>query len=442
MKNIFITTKGLLLAMLIIGNLFYSQIRVVGNNPNPNQEMGNTSAFIDGSSQNDLNSTTNVGKGIAFPRTDLSVFTEFAGSTSGIPTSFPHYYDGLIVYNIADSGVAGIGSTEGTLCRGFWYYENPSANLSGGTWRPLNPGQCSNNNDGSVAAFTCSSITEPTGIIQGIPYTGIMSIPYTGGNGGSYSGATLYSGNGLIFSIPQGHLATGSGTLTVNISGTAINTGTTTFDINFLGASCPGKSVIVGSRPVDPGNLDDWDTHNVGANRGASPHIINENIHGDYYQWGKKLPAATKTTPAGSIPGWSYDYSPDGAWSSTTKTANDPCPTHYRVPSLQQWATLFSTHTAIEAYGPWVMNGFDSAVRIQDQNKMLTLPISGVRVSNDGALTARGIWGLYWTSSIENGTLAHVQYFAKVPNTAITVDHTIKTVDRLDGLSVRCIRYE
>lgn len=114
---------------------FYGQVRIA--NSNNNQAAQNSSAFIDASSNTTFNGSTNVGKGLLFPRTDLTQFNAFGGTPIGIPNSYPYYYDGLVVYNTANSGVAGIGSTEGTLNPGYWFYENKTKTVAGGTWRPL-----------------------------------------------------------------------------------------------------------------------------------------------------------------------------------------------------------------------------------------------------------------------------------------------------------------
>ncbi|CAA7391357.1 FISUMP domain-containing protein [Chryseobacterium fistulae] len=250
MKQRFINMKKLVaLALLVVSNLFYSQIRVVGNTPNPNQEMGSTSAFIDGSSQSDLNATTNVGKGIAFPRTDLSTFTSFAGSIVGIPTSFPYFFDGLIVYNIAASGVAGVGSTEGTLCRGFWYYDNPStSSTTTGTWRPLRPDQCSV--DPFVTTLDCATATfNPSTLAQGTAVTGgILTVPYTGGNGANYPAETV-TVNGLTFTRNGGTLATGNGTLQYSFSGTPTTAGAMNVHVTLGDKSCDATITVTGGSP-------------------------------------------------------------------------------------------------------------------------------------------------------------------------------------------------
>ena len=121
MKKIFLT---IILCGVFIAN---SQVRFVSTS----NTSVNSSAFIDASSQNTNNSSVGIGKGLVFPRVDLSTFS-FVSGTTGILTNFPTRYDGMIVYNTTDGGVANVGSTSGTLSPGFWFYENKSATL---TWR-------------------------------------------------------------------------------------------------------------------------------------------------------------------------------------------------------------------------------------------------------------------------------------------------------------------
>jgi hypothetical protein len=121
--------------ILCVAYTGHAQVRIV-NSAN-NTGLNNSPAFIDASSNPNVNGSANVGKGLIFPRVDLSAMTAFPSVTAGIPSSFPTRFDGMIVYNTATTGTAGVGSTQGTLSPGFWYYENKSATNTGGTWKPL-----------------------------------------------------------------------------------------------------------------------------------------------------------------------------------------------------------------------------------------------------------------------------------------------------------------
>jgi hypothetical protein len=128
--------KKIFLSIILLGvYTANSQVRLVST---ANTSV-NSSAFIDASSQNTNNSSVGTGKGLVFPRVDLSAFT-FVSGTTGVATNFPTRYDGMIVYNTKDGGSANVGTTEGVLAPGFWFYENKTASLTGGTWKPLGSG--------------------------------------------------------------------------------------------------------------------------------------------------------------------------------------------------------------------------------------------------------------------------------------------------------------
>lgn len=137
-------------------NFSHAQIRIV-NSVN-NSSANNSSAFIDASSNSTTNATTNVGKGLLFPRTDLTTFTSLSGTPVGIRTSYPTRFDGMVVYNTATSGVAGVGETQGTLTPGFWYYDNKSNTVNGGTWRPI-IGESGNSGSGTFNILTTETLT-------------------------------------------------------------------------------------------------------------------------------------------------------------------------------------------------------------------------------------------------------------------------------------------
>jgi hypothetical protein len=134
--------KQLLLAAIMLGGVSTLTAQVRMANGNVIAAASNSSAFFDAGSTPTWNSSTNVGKGMIFPRVQLSQFTSFSIAGTVISNNYPTRFDGFIVYNTDESGVAGVGSTQGTLSRGFWYYDNPNGSGSGGsfttgTWRPL-----------------------------------------------------------------------------------------------------------------------------------------------------------------------------------------------------------------------------------------------------------------------------------------------------------------
>lgn len=117
-----------------------------------------SSAFLDASSNAANNNTTNVAKGMIYPRVDLSTFTAFGGTPIGAPTSYPTRYDGFVVYNTKEGGTAGVGKTQGTLSGGYWYYDNKSTSTNGGTWKPMGFDNPWKKTDGSIATAASDSI--------------------------------------------------------------------------------------------------------------------------------------------------------------------------------------------------------------------------------------------------------------------------------------------
>ena len=130
-KTLFITL------ILVVSAASYGQVRIV--NTLSNTIATSSSAFIDASSTNANNSTLNIGKGLVYPRMDLTKFDSFSGSgTIGLPNNYPGRYDGMQVYN------TGTGKTLSSasdiivdVVPGFWYYKNKSTNVKGGTWTEI-----------------------------------------------------------------------------------------------------------------------------------------------------------------------------------------------------------------------------------------------------------------------------------------------------------------
>ncbi|MDY3364222.1 hypothetical protein PG623_09450 [Riemerella anatipestifer] len=125
-KQIFI------LGALSINILSYAQIKT--NKTVSQDVIPNQTAFLDASSTPQWNTSTNIGKGLVFPRTDLTQLNTLIATPNGVSLAYPNRLDGMIVYNTA-TGKSAIGNVDVTS--GFYYYENKSNTLSGGIWKPL-----------------------------------------------------------------------------------------------------------------------------------------------------------------------------------------------------------------------------------------------------------------------------------------------------------------
>ncbi len=227
MKNIFTT-------VLAIASVSLSaQLR---NNLTPaNGAVTSTTAFLDASSSTTWNGSTNNGKGLVFPRTNLVSMTSLAAPVNGLPTAFPTLLDGMIVYNTA-TGTAATGTAGVSVVPGFYYYDNKTSNLNGGTWKPFNTavdpkfnvtnaatGTATNTLvDGTqvyaikgqfttTAGSTAVTITPPTGITSMYGITIYKKAGVGTGNGNK----VVYARDLYSYDIATGAAVTGSQNISV-----------------------------------------------------------------------------------------------------------------------------------------------------------------------------------------------------------------------------------
>ncbi|CAA7197059.1 fibrobacter succinogenes major paralogous domain-containing protein [Chryseobacterium potabilaquae] len=297
----------------------------------------------------------------------------------------------------------------------------------------------------NVTSLDCANaVFSPSTIIQGQSYTGTMSVPYTGGNGEPYPQQS-FTQNGLTFTLPAGTLLTGNGNLVYNVTGNATSAIAMSIPITFGSASCNvSKTVTTGGGSVTMcmanNTIKAWATHNLGADTSLDPNVPVKEIHGYYYQWGVKDHVADTDTPVGAISGWNTTTASNGAWNSGTeaspvKTALDPCPVGFRVPTKSEYADLVN-NTSNSIIGTFAIDptNFGSAKQFicPGNGNKLTFPASGQRNRDNGALTLRGSAGIYWTSTDYSNANAYYYYF-------INSSVNSANYNRAIGWSVRCI---
>ncbi|CAA7195893.1 fibrobacter succinogenes major paralogous domain-containing protein [Chryseobacterium potabilaquae] len=300
----------------------------------------------------------------------------------------------------------------------------------------------------SVTSLDCSSaVFSPTTITQGMAYTGTLAIPYIGGNGAPYPQQT-FTQNGLTFTLPAGTLVAGNGNLVYNITGTATTSGAMVIPINFGGASCNANITVATGNSVMmcmSGNTNRaWATYNLGADTSLDPNIPVKEIHGNYYQWGRIAVAADTDTPSGAISGWNTTPAPNDSWNTGTEaapiknTANDPCPSGFRVPTITEWQSLGNNNT-VSKVGTFTTGSFTSAIVFSCGANKLTLPMAGARMQLTGLLKNRGIQGFYWSNTIFGSFpgAAYNMYIIGNPNPPIILSND--NGERSDGYPIRCI---
>jgi uncharacterized protein (TIGR02145 family) len=211
------------------------------------------------------------------------------------------------------------------------------------------------------------------------------------------------------------------------------------YRVTSIGGTCAGSQArqLLGCGAfIAPGVYKDFACFNLGAtDETLDPNTPVQQIHGNYYQWGRSGAVATASTGPGAIGGWNTSIAANGAWLEASKTANDPCPTGFRVPTNAQWNGVLANNT-ISRTGSWEISATNYTTAIHwgpnASSKTLTLPMAGQRDPFSGVLIDRGAYGRYWSSNGGSPTLADYLYINS--SNAFTY-----SLDRANGLSVRCV---
>ncbi|MDE5480654.1 hypothetical protein KRE28_02370 [Elizabethkingia meningoseptica] len=185
----------------------------------------------------------------------------------------------------------------------------------------------------------------------------------------------------------------------------------------------------------------DFMCHNLGADYSADPFTPSAAIHGAKYQWGAQtgeegryISQADDQSNPGDIADWNSKPKPDGSWSDTSKTSNDPCPTGYRLPTTIQWQAVIA-YNNVERVGSWADNGnYTTALYFRNPSNIRTLmlPAAGFRYPTIGSIFERGTLGHYWSSS---GTTSDVIFLSFDSSRINVASSDIST----HGFPVRCV---
>lgn len=188
---------------------------------------------------------------------------------------------------------------------------------------------------------------------------------------------------------------------------------------------------------TDLTNFKEFMCQNLGATVGINPFSPEAGNLGAKYQWGantnetgRYISQSGDQSNSGSITGWISTSKANGSWSDTSKTTNDPCPSGYRVPTMDQWQNVIDNNPPTRQ-GSWPTNGIPYYGSVIKFGNYLSLPAAGIYRSNN-----IGMNGDYWSSSYTD------------PNEQDSAIHLIFDKDtagigsttRPLGLSIRCIK--
>ena len=283
---------------------------------------------------------------------------------------------------------------------------------------------------------------------------------------GTYNIST--TANGVTFYRSGTFTATGDQAVDLQTSTIPTTAGYASFTLNTTPSYTFTRSVrvaaTVSSVHIGGGVQKEYLSHNLGADTSLDPNVPVVGLQGAYIAWGKRGPNTTgnalvdwQTAPNDGANGFAAAPTAGNSNSSTisnwvtspitnmytwldasgTKTALDPCPAGFRIPSRSDWEKLKDNNTYSKTgtftscateYGSAIHYGPNAST------KSITLPAVG-RINLSKIIAGRGQSGFYW-SSTQNGADGYAFY---IDGTAGTIG---TATSLLSGTPIRCISEE
>ena len=176
-----------------------------------------------------------------------------------------------------------------------------------------------------------------------------------------------------------------------------------------------------------------WMDRNLGSSQAATS-ISDALSYGDLYQWGRGTDGHEKRNSSTSISTSNTDRPEnasfiigtldwrnpknDNLWQGVTGI-NNPCPQGFRLPTEDEWRTEIKSWSNQNPSGAYA--------------SALKLPMAGGREGSNGVLFYSGVYGYYWTSTVNGNNSKAVFIMDGFPVNYIS---TLRN----NGASCRCIK--
>ncbi|MEN5058958.1 FISUMP domain-containing protein [Sphingobacterium kitahiroshimense] len=203
------------------------------------------------------------------------------------------------------------------------------------------------------------------------------------------------------------------------------------------------------------GNI--WMKHNLGADTSIDPVTapMSEALHGNYYQWGRDVVIGTGTTRTPFD--WDGSHNPDRyAWNTgrlgapSEKTATDPCPAGYRVPSREEarelMANSISSTVGDRTASPTNYEGATLLTSKRNGNVHMVIPAQGRFLAlgtrypfSLSDIELRGNVASFWTNYLDYNGFSGITIFTGVANGTVNVSAMGLPGHKTMGYPVRCI---
>ena len=231
-----------------------------------------------------------------------------------------------------------------------------------------------------------------------------------------------------------------NGIVTANAEGTATITATAGNQT----ATC--VVTVIDPLTYDPGvviNGVTWATRNVDSH---GTFVANPEDFGGYYQWGRRgdgheqidsdtthtlsltdVPAHGDFIVSTIVPNDWRSTKNDNLWASI-KTANDPCPNGWRVPTIEELQSLVDAGSIYKT-----QNGVEGRI-FGSGNDTIFLPVAGWREGMSSLY--RSTIGSYWSCTPYGNYVCAMEF----GNVGVGTTQGIGGFIRSDGYSVRCVK--